>query len=158
MSSPNLPKSTLGTIVSKRKLSPRRWIVAIVLVVTTCAVIFAVSSAHSKARHYRKHMDAESLFAVLREEVRPGDSIQRVEALLGKGQVSRKHKWLVASVRAAAQRFPQTYQSGVETDDEFLGYCYGNTEAIFLQFRERRLINFDPIALKQTSEFPLAVR
>jgi len=154
MSPPNQADAVSETNVSERTSSTRRRIAgaaAFAVVVTTCAVVFAEASTHSKARHYRKHMDAESLFATLHNEIRAGDSIQRVETLLGKRQISRSHERLLIMARNKAQLSPRKHPSGVRNDDEFVGFCYGNTAAIFLQFREGRLINFDPEGFEATS-------
>ncbi len=95
--------------------------------------------------------DAESLFAVLHKQVKLGDSIQRVQELLGQGQPPRNPEKNLATAKKKATRYPQHYPDGAKDGDQFLVYVYGNL-VVDLQFRDGRLINFNP---KEYETLPL---
>ena len=119
--------------------------------IAVCLIASATVSGCSKAGHYRVHQDAKSLFATLHKEIKPGDSFQRVEELLGKGEPPQNREKLIAAVKKFAQRLPQSYPDGVRDDDVFLDYRAGNM-TVSLQFREGRLINLNPKDFEKVPE------
>ena len=106
-------------------------------------MVLAGLAGCSKASHYRAHHDTESLAAVLYEEVKPGDTLDHIQELLGPGLPPQDREKLFAGARDLARKFPREYPGGVRTNDQWLGYPYGNG-MVYLQFRDRRLINFEP--------------
>jgi len=123
----------------------------IVVGIATGLMVSAIVVGCSKAKHYRAHHDAESLYATLHKDIKPGDSIERVEELLGIGEPPRNPEKLVAVTQKFAQRSPQSYPDGVRDGDVFLGYRGGN-QTLYLQFREGRLINFNAKDFEQIPE------
>lgn len=99
-----------------------------------------------KARHYRAHQDIESLCVALYTQVKPGDSLSRVQALLGDGTAATNREKFVRVMNAVTNKNPQAYSDGIEDQDQFIGFTgRGQPEmTVFLQFRNGRLINFQP--------------
>jgi len=95
--------------------------------------------------HYHLFADEPSLNSVLAEQVVPGDSIARVVRLLGTGTaISESETQRLLGVIASFRRqTPGSTPLGVEPDDQFLGY-EAAVMTIYLQFRNDRLINFEP--------------
>jgi len=95
--------------------------------------------------HYHLFADEPSLNSVLARQVQPWDSTARVVRLLGAGTpISETERQRLLRVIAGFQRQSAAgTPAGVERDDQFLGYeASGMT--IYLQFRNDRLINFQP--------------
>lgn len=134
----------------------RQWIAAgrgwVAVGVVTCFIVSGTVVGCSKAKHYRAHHDAESLYATLHKEIKPCDSVRRVGELLGEGLPARNPERLVAVTQKFAQRSPQSYPEGVRDDDMFLGY-QGGSGTLYLQFRAGRLINFNPRDFEKVPEF-----
>ena len=111
--------------------------------IAVCLIVSATVSGCSKAGPHPTPQDAKSLFATLHAQIKPGDSIQRVQELLGQGEPPQNREKFIAVVKKFAERLPQDYPAGVRDDDEFLRYSYQNL-TVHLQFRAGRLLNFDP--------------
>lgn len=111
-----------------------------------CAALLATLSACSAADHYREHHDAESFFQTLHKDIKNGDSLDRVQALLGPGTPPTDMPRVIAAARKAADRTPARFMQGVGDNDQFLGWRYGKRSLGYLQFRDGLLINFDPKA------------
>jgi hypothetical protein len=103
-------------------------------------------SACSSADHYREHHDAESFFQTLHKQINNGDSLDRVQSLLGQGTPPADMPRVIAAARKAADRAPLRFMQGVGDNDQFLGWRYGKRSMGYLQFRDGSLINFDPKA------------
>jgi hypothetical protein len=97
----------------------------------------------SSAAHYRTHHDGKSLYAVMHDSVRSGDSIEKVQRLLGAGQDDQGRKTLEAMKKMAAKN-PSGWPDGVRDDDRVIGYPFGDGATLWLQFRAGRLINHNP--------------
>ncbi|MHC4130708.1 MAG: hypothetical protein ACYSSP_03655 [Planctomycetota bacterium] len=98
----------------------------------------------SSVDHYRTHQDCESLWNILYTLVKPVDSREQIETLLGAGmlQTGERKKRLISANKRLMQKYPEDYPYGIKDTDEFVGYfCYGAT--LYLQFRDGRLINFN---------------
>ena len=109
-----------------------------------CAVLAAGTSGCSPAAHYRENHDAKSLCAVLSRQVKRGDTMERIQTLLGVQAVEGEPRQRAArQFVAATQRRPKEYPDGVMGDDVFVG-CPTGGAVLFLQFRQGKLINFDP--------------
>lgn len=93
---------------------------------------------------YRQQRDAEWLYAVLHEDVKAGDSIERVQELLGKGQAADEPDRLLEATRKLAEMHPVGYPDGVQEGDVFLGYPIGKRSILYLQFRNGKLVNHIP--------------
>jgi hypothetical protein len=117
------------------------------------ALLFALTALAgcSAAAHYRSRKDRESLLKVLREEVSPGDSLEEVQSLLGPGAVLSNPEDHRQTLRELADRSPERYPDGIEESDEFLVYPTRVGWVEVLQFRNGRLINFNP---RQYEEAP----
>ena len=96
----------------------------------------------SPAAHFRKHGDSDSLWAVLKNDIRNGDPITKVEKLLGPGKRNENPKYRAACIQMAATN-PDTHPDGFDEGDELLGYRTG-TLWIHLQVRDGHLVNFNP--------------
>jgi len=94
------------------------------------------------AEHYRLHQDWESLRIVLSEQVKPGDSIETVRALLGtKTYESESHR---AGLQVTAKSYPQDFPEGLKDSDTVLFYPHDQQGLIPLIFRDGKLANYSP--------------
>jgi len=123
---------------------------SVVLIVFCLSTLVGLPGCSDDA-HYRARHDAKSLFRVLHSQVKPGDTMQRVQELLGRGQPPEDPEKSLARARKFAERQPQSFPVGVRDDDRFLEYSAGNL-GVILQFRDGRLINFDTNQFKQLPE------
>ena len=105
--------------------------------------LLATGAGCSSADHYRSHKDGQSLYAVMHDSVRRGDSVEKVQGLLGTGQNDEGRKALEATKRMAAKN-PSGWPDGVRDDDRVIGYPCDESTTLWLQFRNGRLINHDP--------------
>ncbi len=103
-------------------------------------------AACSSADRYRENHDAESFFQTLHKQIKNGDSLDRVQSLLGPGTAPADMPRVIAAARKAANRAPARFMQGVGDNDQFLGWRYGKRSMGYLQFRDGSLINFDPKA------------
>ncbi len=115
----------------------------------TCLMIAFIAGAlaivhwNDPALRYRRDHDEVSFRAVLHGRIANGDTIERVEAFLGPGKVKSDPK-VRRSAATIAMQSPEEYPQGVDEGDEFRGYQTGPGVSTILQFRGRRLVNFDP--------------
>lgn len=116
---------------------------------STLACIFAgllfgcSTSLPPEAEHYRRARDTASLNQTLHRDVRPGDSVARVERLLGPGDRKDQAKQL-SFTKLCAERAPKFYPDGVQEGDEFLAFHAADNCSISLQFRNGKLVNHNP--------------
>lgn len=119
----------------------RALLAAMVLIAVAVLIVLPFLSWHFgflAAMHYRLTGDQESLYKVMHKYIRSGDSVAKVESLLGSG--NRDHPAeLVAFAQSMSRRLPQSYPDGVQTGDVFIGWS-----GMWLQFRDGRLINHVP--------------
>ncbi len=97
--------------------------------------------SESPDQHYRKHHDGKSLYEVLYKQVKPGDSIEKVQGLLGPGEPAESRAR--RAIEKFAQKTPDRYPDGYRETDTLLDYPMDGGSAI-LQFRDGRLINHNP--------------
>ena len=111
----------------------------------TWVCLLALAAGCSPAKHYRKYHDVKSLCAVLSQQVKSGDSMEHVQSLLGPGVIlsGAERDLAAAHYLQLARGRPQVFRDGIVGDDVFLGYN-SDASALALQFRNGRLINFDP--------------
>ena len=109
-----------------------------------CVLIVAAGLGCSPAQRYRQSQDAKSLFAALHYQVENGDSVQKVQKLLGSGTPPTDKDGLLRATRRFAERLPQDYPAGVKDEDLFVVYPTDGDLTVALQFRDGRLINFKP--------------
>jgi hypothetical protein len=120
-----------------------------VAVVVTVMLICFMLQGCSRVEHYQSHHDCESLYLVLHQQVKAGDSKAAVEKLLGTGKIPSpaEREKLLSAIKKGAQKFPHAYPDSVEDTDEFLWYgcstenVNGCGEVFSLQFRDGKLIN-----------------
>jgi len=124
-----------------------------VLIIAICLLVSVVASGCSKTADSQAQSDAKSLFAALHNEVKPGDTIERVQAILGRGVSRPNSEKRFAARQEMAKRYPQSYPDGVQKDDVFVRYTFGDNVGVALQFREGRLINFDPKQFEKVPKF-----
>lgn len=121
---------------------------ALLLGVLVSAVIFAIVRYNLPSQRYRRNRDSESLRTLLSRSVAPGDSLVSVAALLGRGEPEDE---LAANLRKwqAGPRFkPRAFPEGIEDDDVFVSFESKPRGRIMLQFRDGKLVNFDPAHFK----------
>ncbi|MEW4568998.1 hypothetical protein AB1L88_14130 [Tautonia sp. JC769] len=131
----------------KPRLSMRQALVLVAL----AGGILAVLRWFDPVVRYRRDRDADSLYSALSSGVKNGDPVEKLERLLGTGAINSSPE-LRRSVTAFAERSPTDYPQGIAEDDEFREYRCGADEALILQYRQGRLVNFDP---KMFSEGPV---
>ena len=115
------------------------YLLMVSLSLTTCAA----PQDYPEAKHYREHKDTTSLNQTLHRYLKPGDSIEHVNRLLGSGDEGDRTT-LLRVQKTFARKVPASYPDGVEDGDRFLEYDAPDNCSIILQFRDNRLINFDP--------------
>jgi len=107
-----------------------------------CLGLLSLSVGCSAAAHYRRHHDPESLFKVMHESVRAGESIEQAQKLLGPGQEANQEAR--EAVRKLARKCPDKYPDGVTEGDQILAWPMGQDGAILLEFRDGKLLNHNP--------------
>jgi hypothetical protein len=119
-------------------------------------VVFLVGC--TAADRYRSSGRTEDLRLALRDEVHDGTSVERVQELLGPGRQARggEQLRLVSLTRQLAQR-TNSYPSGTRDGDRFIGYSSKETGTLFLQFRDNKLINFNPADFARADALRVAV-
>ncbi len=103
--------------------------------------LLAGGCSESPDEHYRKHHDGKSLYEVLYKQVKPGDSIEKVQGLLGQGEPAERRAH--GAIKKFAERTPDRYPDGYRETDTLLNYPMDGGSAI-LQFRDGKLINHNP--------------
>jgi hypothetical protein len=86
----------------------------------------------------------------LHKSVRNGDSIEKVQSLLGPGDLVQDASSPIRTVEA----HPDHYPHGVEPGDIFLLYDPRIRDWVYLQFRNGRLVNHRPEAFAKYSDVP----
>src|SRR5438128_947362 len=111
------------------------------MTVTVLAFLVGCTTADK----YRSSGRSEDLRGALNQEVTDGASIGRVQQLLGPGWEVRddEQRRLVLVTRQIASR-TNTYPAGTQDDDRFVGYPSKDGGTLYLQFRNGKLINFNP--------------
>ncbi len=97
----------------------------------------------STSEHYRIHGDGPSLFAVMHQEIRNGQSLSQVRSRLGEGLDIDQAKLREIHERILAKR-PSMLPDGVEDKDLFVAWRYDGGPWQTLQFRDDRLVNHNP--------------
>ena len=110
--------------------------------VTLAAAGFGLLYGKSAVVHYRIRHDGNSLYRVLCTRLQPGDSRRKVTRLLGLGtelqELSRSR------LLEAAKKRPEYFPDGALATDVFLNYPCGGPRWSCLQFRDEKLVNFQP--------------
>jgi hypothetical protein len=124
-------------------MKPRISMRVLIALVALISVVLAVARWNDPVVRYRRNHDEASLHAVLSRRVANGDSIEAVEAILGRGVVSTdpKMRQMAASLALSA---PMAWPEGVIEGDEFRRYPAGEGLDQVLQFRGGHLVNFNP--------------
>jgi|GEM_PF-5263332 len=121
-----------------RKLSVRMLMLAILGI----AIGLAVIRWNDPAVRYRRTGEADAFYAVLKSQIKNGDSIDKVSRLLGVGSLvtdPKVHAYFVSY----ALRTPSENPQGARDTDRFS--TWKTTEwNITLQFRDGHLINHQP--------------
>ena len=115
---------------------------AMILLIVPIAGLLAFLRWNDPVSRYRRLHDAASLNAIMSRRVQNGDSLSKVELLLGQVPICVDPRAMRVSIKSA-RAFPSDYPQGVQADDEFRTYPMGSG-GVYLQFRRGRLINFDP--------------
>ena len=144
--------STFGrnTVKQRRRqmllVSPAGLLVAVAIVLMWFALFLPAPL------HYRMLHDEAAFNAVLHRYVKANDSIQHVQTLLGKGR--HAPEW-VTSLRRATEIHPQGFPDSVQEGDTILEYPLtyaAGSGAHYLQFRNGKIINFDPKSFAQSHQ------
>jgi hypothetical protein len=90
--------------------------------------------------------DLASFSRILAEKIRPGDSLNQVEALLGSGRrlTADERIKTAAAVRRWQKDQSEYYADSVQDQDIFLRWPMADECTLQLQFRDGRLINHVP--------------
>ncbi len=116
------------------------------------AVLLAAGCS-SAASHYRSHGDGPSLYRVLHEDIRDGQSLEQVKSHLGPGDIpSNQDKYRDIQRRILAKR-PAVLPSGVEDKDQFIQWQYDGNPFMILQFRGNLLVNHQPRHFQEYKPF-----
>ncbi|MCX7425870.1 MAG: hypothetical protein NTW96_09670 [Planctomycetia bacterium] len=126
----------------------RRWyqysLATLLVVVTLVAVLLSTYHTYVKLNE-----PATSVF--LRKwgsEIYNGESIDRVQAVLGPARAPEDTSWIVDHIRSD----PDSYPDGLEKGDRFILYevPHGRTHTmtVYVQFRNDRLVNHVPSGIQ----------
>lgn len=124
-------------------MKPRVSICVLIALVALIGVTLAVAPLRDPAIRYRRNHDKASLHAALSRHVANGDSIESIEAVLGRGVVSSDPEMYEVAATLASSN-PTNWPQGVLASDEFRRYPSGAGEDKVLQFRKGHLVNFNP--------------
>ncbi|MDD5708262.1 MAG: hypothetical protein PHR35_20280 [Kiritimatiellae bacterium] len=130
--------------MSKREISSIRWVFSCMILSASLVGITGCSTT----AHYRRCHDGKSLYKVAYRQLQNGDSYEKVVGLLGPGTPATERQRHVKSV--VTRKHPESYPDGVTERDVIIFYPIDRLTSIDFQFRDERLINFDP---KNFSEF-----
>ena len=144
MSSHRISLSPSPSLAHARDRSHARSQARTLLILSLGIMLITAVSGCKASAHYRQNQDAVSFFEALHHEIKPGDSKDRVQQLLGPGMVPPDKALVLAATRKLAEQNPTRVPDGVRDSDEFLGYRYGKRSIGFLQFRDGKLVNFSP--------------
>ena len=114
--------------------------------VLSCAILMVVFLAGcAKTARAPATMGPAEIRQTLHDEIKPGDSVAKVRALLGRGidPLEKDRQRHLAVSRDLASRSP-SFPDGVQDDDNFVGYRCNEEGFCYLQFRNGKLINFNP--------------
>jgi hypothetical protein len=111
-----------------------------IYVITMLAVALVVIGCDSRS-HYRRYRDGKSLYAILHNEIKPGDSIERVQELLGSGEPPSQPERILSAMKKLCLKHPDGCPDGVQENDIFIGYPIRDGGTLYLQFRDGRLVN-----------------
>ena|SRR5436190_709823 len=120
----------------------RNLVVVIVALVVAFGVMLGVVRWVDPVARYRRDHDAASLYVVLNTRIANGDSLEAVEALLGRGAVGDNPTMLKVARKWAAAN-PAAMPQGVRDEDVFYNYRADGWH-MGLQFRDGHLVNHDP--------------
>jgi hypothetical protein len=108
--------------------------------------VAALLSGCTSAAHYRTFHRGKSLYRVAYTELQPGDTYEKVAALLGPGELMNDKRR--ARMARGSEQYPKYFPDGVKETDIFFNYPLNKGESISLQFRDRKLVNFTPDEFK----------
>jgi hypothetical protein len=113
------------------------------VVVALLGVALAIHRANNPAVRYRNGDHAVFQQAVAGDRIKSGDTLRKVEAVLGAPRTPSNPN----ASRAAIDHIlssPSGYPDGYQEGDVFLQYWVTPDAYSSLQFRDGRLVNFDP--------------
>ncbi len=114
----------------------------LILLIVGVAVCLTMIRWNDSAVRYRRTGNADALYSTLKNQLRNGDSADKVIMLLGSGAIITNPK-LIADYLGYARRNPSEHPQGGQDADKFIAYRAGAWN-IVLQIRDGRLINFNP--------------
>lgn len=95
--------------------------------------------------HFRIFQDERSFNLVMSQHVSTATTQAEIYRILGTGTVitEQERQRLLKATRDFQQQTPAAYPDGTTDDDQFVGYDLG-TFTTYLQFRNGRIVNFNP--------------
>lgn len=118
---------------------------AILTGIAIVSILLTILRYYSAEQRYKRNQDGTTLEYILSTKVSPGDSLDKVIALIGPGRrfpdgyVEKMLQW-----QAGPQFSPTAYPDGIEKDDVFIGYNAKPGPGYPLQFRDGQIVNFAP--------------
>jgi hypothetical protein len=107
------------------------------------SVVFAVVRYNLPLQRYRRNGDEASLYKVLSTNVSRSDSQESVTALLGRGTTDDELLSALLKWQAGPHYDANVWPDGIQEDDVLLEFD-AKPYNVRLQFRNGRLVNFDP--------------
>ena len=129
---------------------------AVLILVTLLGGLFAFIHWNDPVTRYRRNHDAASLRAILSRRARNGDTIARIQDLLGPAK-QYTDAGFKSALTAHAHRNPSSFPDGVAEIDAFYEFAEGPNMATILQFRNGRMVNFDPKEFQEPSRVGMAL-
>lgn len=118
---------------------------ALLVLIALFGVVMAIVRGNDPAVRYRRTHSGDALLTVLKEHIQNGDSVEKLERLLGPASVVSIPGYR-GVVEQNCRKNPNGCPEGVEESDTFLSYRAGRTNLV-VQTRNGKLVNYDPAAL-----------
>lgn len=106
-------------------------------------IILLLTGCSSAAKHYRIYGDGPSFYKVLYKHVRDGQSLERVRAYLGPGEIVSDQEKTRTIFRKMMAKRPACCPKGVEDRDLFVQWQFDGHPFMTFQFRDNHLINYE---------------
>lgn len=130
---------------------------AVLILFTLLGGVFAFIHWNDPVTRYRRNHDAASLRAILSRRARNGDTIARIQDLLGPAK-QYTNAGFQSVIIPYAQRNRSSFPDGVAETDVFYEFAEGPHMKTVLQFRNGRMVNFDPKEFQEPNRVVMALK
>jgi hypothetical protein len=109
-------------------------------------ILMAYQNGVLASLRYRMTDSPAAFYGAVHKRLSPGDSMGRFREVLGPGEevIGQRREKLLSASRHFMVQSPDAYPDGVEEADVFIEYRVGLNTGYQFQFRDGRVINFNP--------------